>query len=442
MLDVWRALVGARRAMPPRAYDVGPFIQTRERRRIVGDHVLTYLDQIAGRTYPDSIVFSASDYDSHGYPNHSYFALMPHDGRSLTANHPAPGGACFTPYRCLLPRGLDGILVTGLGISMERDASALVRMQRDMHNQGYAAGAAAAMAALTGRGPREIDIRALQRELVALGALPEDVLQHNDSFPLPAERVRAAVRDLAHPDRRRASVALAIVLSHRVRAADELRAAFRDSVGGNRLTYARILGFFGEREVVDTLTAALDQVAKWDAKVFQGVMAEYAHLPTPVDSLILALGHTRDPRAVPAILRKLEKLDASVTLSHHRAVALALERIGDPTAAEPIARLLAQPGMRGHTLRRLVPLHDKPVGERRRIGALREIVWARALYRCGDSCGLGKRILEEYERDQRGLFARHARFVLRCCEFAPPGLPVTLQCSRVGTLQNEPPPPC
>ena len=100
----------------------------------MGDHVLSYLDQIAERTYPDSIVLSASDYDSHGYPSHPFFALLPHDEKSRAANHPAPGGSCYTPYRCLLPRGLDGILVIGLGISMHRDASALVRMQHDMHN--------------------------------------------------------------------------------------------------------------------------------------------------------------------------------------------------------------------------------------------------------------------------------------------------------------------
>ena len=40
---------------------------------------------------------------------------------------------------------LDGILVAGLAISMHRDASAMVRMQKDMHNQGYAAGMAAAI---------------------------------------------------------------------------------------------------------------------------------------------------------------------------------------------------------------------------------------------------------------------------------------------------------
>ena len=27
----------------------------------------------------------------------------------------APGGTCYTPYRCLLPKGLDGILVVGVG---------------------------------------------------------------------------------------------------------------------------------------------------------------------------------------------------------------------------------------------------------------------------------------------------------------------------------------
>ena len=82
-------------------------------------------------------------------------------------------------------------------------------------------------------------------------------------------------------------------------------------------------------------------------------------MPTPVDSLILALGRTRDPKALPALLRKLETLDESVTLSHHRALAIALEQIGDPGAAEPLARLLAKPGMRGHATKSVEPLHDE-----------------------------------------------------------------------------------
>ena len=135
-------------------------------------------------------------------------------------------------------------------------------------------------------------------------------------------------------------------------------------------------------------------------------------MPTPVDALIVALGSTRDERALPPILRKLDTLDAETTLSHHRAVAIALERIGSPAAAEPLARLLEKPGMRGHAMTSLEPQHNANREKRRRTGPLREIVLARALYRCGDHQGLGERILREYAADIRGLFSRHAQAVL------------------------------
>ena len=414
MVDVHRALVGARQTMAGRAYDAGNFIQTRERRRVVGDHVMTYLDQIAGRTYGDSIVYSGSDYDSHCYPSDPYFALIPHDAKSLKANHPAPGGTCYTSYRCLLPKGLEGMLVAGLGISMRRDASAMVRMQLDIANQGYAAGVAAATAAKQGVGPRDIDVRSLQKHLVETGALPAEVLTHRDSFPLPGEQVRSAVAALAQtaPDRRQeVSRALAIVLSHPKQAMGMLREAWDAAAGPARLRYAKVLGVLGDKSVVDELTAALEAIGEWDAKILQGKMAEYAHLPTPTDAIVIALGYTRDRRAVGPILKKLQLLDDETPLSHHRSVAMALERIADPAAAGHLAHLLAKPRMRGHAMAKLEPLHDKS-GPRRRLGPLREIVLARALVRCGDADGLGRKILQEYAADIRGLFARHARAVL------------------------------
>ncbi|MFH1266779.1 MAG: FAD-dependent oxidoreductase, partial [Planctomycetota bacterium] len=414
LVDTWRALVGVRLATNSDAYDVGTFIQTRERRRVVGDHVLSYLDQIAGRTYPDSIVLSGSDYDSHGYPSEPFFALIPHTERTLKANHPAPGGTCDTPYRCLLPRGLEGILVTGLAVSMHRDASAMVRMQKDMHNQGYAAGVAAAMAVKGRCTPRQIDVKSLQRHLVEIDNLPARVLTDEDSFPLPQKEIDAAVAQLTDGEQRRNDVcrALAIVLSHRKPARPALREAFQSAEGDARLSYAKLLGFLGEREGVPVLVDALEQVDAWDAKILQGNMAEYAHLPTPIDALILALGYSGDPRATAPILKKLETLDADLTLSHHRAVALALEHLGDPSAALPLAALLKKPGMRGHAMTKLEPLYDREREKRRRTGPLREIVLARALYRCGDHEHLGETILKEYQDDVRGLFARHATAVL------------------------------
>jgi hypothetical protein len=58
------------------------------------------------------------------------------------------------------------------------------------------------------------------------------------------------------------------------------------------------------------------------------------------------------------------------------------------------------------------PLHDEGMDRRRRLGPMREITIARALYRCGDHNGIGAAILREYQDDFRGLFARHARAVL------------------------------
>ena len=86
----------------------------------------------------------------------------------------------FLPVTCLtdvIPQGLEGILVIGLGASADRDAMTLVRMQPDLQNQGYAVGTAAAMAVLRARGKvRDVDIKALQRELVRKNCLENRVL--------------------------------------------------------------------------------------------------------------------------------------------------------------------------------------------------------------------------------------------------------------------------
>jgi hypothetical protein len=415
VVDVTAALAGARRALEPdAAFDMIPFVQTRERRRIVADHELSYLDQLLGRTYPDSVVLSASDFDSHGYPTLPFFALLPHTDQTRGQNHPAPACPAYTPFRSLLPCGLEGLIAAGIGIGMHRDASAMMRMQLDLLNQGYAAGLAAALASAKGVSPRRLEVREVQRRLVALGALPETVLTDRDSFPLSDDRVAAAVADLVNPSRSflERSQSLAILFARPDAALPLLRRALASApVAEAALEYAKLLGFLGCADGVPMLADALDR-AGWDDKIYQGRMAEYAHLPTPVDALVLALGYSRAPQAFEPIRRKLEMLDATVTLSHHRAAALALERLADARAATLLAALLEKPGMRGHALRGIQPQPNRPPERRCREGALREIVLARALVRCGDHRGLGRSILGEYARDPRALFARHARQVL------------------------------
>jgi HEAT repeat protein len=167
-----------------------------------------------------------------------------------------------------------------------------------------------------------------------------------------------------------------------------------------------VLAVLGDKSVVPLLVAELNKIQKWDARILQGRMADHAHLPTPIDSIILALGYTDDRSATPAILRMVELLNQQGgALSHYRSVALALERLGDPAAARPLAELLQKPNIRGHAMTG-APAHGN------RSASIREICLARALYRCGDHEGLGEKILQEYKQDLRGLFARHAAAVL------------------------------
>ena len=407
MLDVTSLFVYAKAKYSAKSFDQGQLIDTRERRRIVGESTLSILDQVLQRTYPDAIMMSKTNFDSHGYTVHPLFVL----------DHPSKkvSFTTYVPYRCLIPKGLQGMLVTGLGISMHRDAVPLVRMQPDQQNLGYAAGLAAATAAGEGTGPRRVDVRALQRRLVDVGNLPPSVLTDRDSFPLPSEAIEAAV------ERVPSGGGAAVLLSHSEQALPPLRRAY----GGDRppqekLAYALVLAVMGDPTGVPDLCRAVAQAAAWDSGWNYRAMGQFGRNMSALDALVYALGCAGDRRAVPVILDKVRLLDASVDFSHHRAAALALAKLADPRAAQPLAELLAKPGMAGHALatidaarRSHTEIDRSLTALKPRRRALRELVIARALYRCGDHERVAERILREYVRDLRGHFARHAAAVLR-----------------------------
>lgn len=401
MVDVWQLLVYAKIKYGD-GFDLGQVVDTRERRRIVGDFTLSILDHVNGRTYPDTIAQATSNLDSHGYLVAPYLALE-HPGRTH----------CFVPYRCLLPKGLDGILVVGIGLSAHRDAIPFVRMQADLQNLGYAAGAAAAMAVLDGAAPREIDIRQLQRHLVAIGNAPGAVLAHEDSYPAPRDQIAAAVRGV-----RDHYQGVALLLAHREQALPLLREAYvRAEVKEDRVAYAHILAVMGDATGVEALAEEVEASPDLgDGYEYRGMGHDHTRgRVSRVDSLILALGYSRDRRATDAILNKLQLLDVDKPFSHFYAIAVALETLRDPAAADPLAELLGEPGMSGHsiqTLEQAVEREEPPLGNQSRLTSFREIVVARALSRCGDRDGLARKLLDEYTRDLRGHFARHARAVL------------------------------
>ncbi len=402
LVDIWHVLVYSKDKYPD-AFDHGRLIDTRERRRILGDATITLLDQVNERTYPDTVCRCRSNFDSHGYTVDPYLLL----------EHPEKKGLFVDiPLRAMLPKGLDGILVVGLGISAHRDAVPLIRMQPDIQNGGYAAGYAAAMAAQANVPIRQVDVKALQKHLVEIGNLPESVLTDQDSYPLSDERLAQAVADLKQ------GRGAAAIMTDPQRALPLVREAYRAATTEpDKLTYARTLAVLGDDTGLETLLAKVRSYEQWDEGWnFRG-MGQFGAALSELDNLLVALGHAGNAKAVPVVLDKLRQLDAQIAFSHHRAVGLALELIGDRSAAEPLAELLNKPGMTGYAhadvqtaIAQGVP--GGPNAEQTRRESLRELMLARALYRCGDREGLGEKILREYTQDLRGHLARHAAAVL------------------------------
>jgi len=401
MIDVWRMFVFSKDKYR-QAFDHGRLIDTRERRRIVGEFTITLPDQINERTYPDSVVWARSNFDTHGYTIDPYLLL----------EHPEKKGInVYIPYRSMLPKGLDGILVIGLGISSHRDAVPLIRMQPDVQNGGYAAGVAAAMAAQAGVPLRNIDLKALQQHLIEIGNLPENVLEDQDSYPLPNEKIAKAVESLK--EGRGASV----ITTHPDRAMPLVEAAYTKAEGKDKLTYAKALAVLGNDAGLQTLMAEIQKTPEWDEGWNYRGMGQFGSALSPLDNMIVAMGRAASSKAIPIIVEKVKLLDAGVAFSHHRAVGLALELIGDESATEPLAELLSKPDMTGHVHTTVEIAKEKgaPGGtnsEQTRRESLRELMLARALYRCGDSDGLGEKILRNYTQDLRGHLSRHAKAVL------------------------------
>jgi hypothetical protein len=399
MVDVWHLMVFAKGKFQS-AFDLGQLVDTRERRRIVGDYTLSAFDFLTHRTFPDSIAFASAGYDTHGY------VVDP----ALLVRHPAGRHTCYVPYRCLLPRGWDGLLVTGIALSAHRDAQPVVRMQPDIQNQGYAAGVAAAMAARSGTMVRNVDLRALQRHLVKIGNLPESVLTDKDSYPLPREEVAEAVKNVADDSR-----SVAIVLTQSSDSLPLLRDAYRSSEGQTKVVCAKILGMLGDATGLETLLAELNATKGWDAtpswrlKKGDPQFGLAGWITSHLDNTLMAIGRTRRAEAVPAVLKRLAILDPGSSFSHHRAVYLALECLADSRAAQPLAEMLQKSGMNGYAVASMGPGKATDIT---RSQATREVMLARALYRCGDWEGLGEKTLRLYAQDLRGHFARHAQAVL------------------------------
>lgn len=150
LLDFFREYIpGFRNAT---LIDTAVQIGVRETRRIVGEYTLTADDLSSGRSFEDVIALYGYPIDIHSPDT----VTTEFDGKFHTAN------IYQLPYRILVPKSIDGLLVAGRCVSATHEALGAIRVMPCAFALGQAAGAAAALACGDGVQPRRVDTRKLQ----------------------------------------------------------------------------------------------------------------------------------------------------------------------------------------------------------------------------------------------------------------------------------------
>jgi flavin-dependent dehydrogenase len=147
-------------------HDHQPYLAPRESRHIYGDVVTTLTDHLTFREWNDVINIHRSNTDMKGYHASDWFRI----------GFIPPNLSIEVPYRAMIPKDVENIIVTGKAISTTHDSFPAIRMQHDLENLGGIA-ALAAVEAIDGKVLIcNIDIPKLQEKLVEIGLLPEKIL--------------------------------------------------------------------------------------------------------------------------------------------------------------------------------------------------------------------------------------------------------------------------
>lgn len=400
VIDVSRVYVQAKKKIAGH-YDLVKIPQTRERRRMVGEYSVSVYDVISKRRYPDTISYHKSSFDTHGMIVDPYFILAPPEARNTIYD-------ADVPLRALLPKGMEGIIVTGLGASADRDAMPVIRMQSCLQNQGFSVGYLAAMAIKENKSLREINIKKIQRHLVEIGNLPGRVLKERPFKGYSANDFTTAARSVKDNYQ-----GLEILLTDHERCRKAIEKEMQVSTSSNdRLMYASILCMLGDATHALIIADEIKKQDKWDEGWDYRGMHQFGPSMSRMDSLLFALGNAGNEKTLPVILEKAAILKPENAFSHFRAIAYALGRINSKEAIPVLHNLLMSPGIRFHHLSSYRDARSKVVpyinDNSARNAALKEIHLAYALFKCGDKNQLGERILSNYANGLEGHYSRFA----------------------------------
>ncbi len=141
-------------------------LRVRETRRILGDYQLRWDDANTGRKFPDVIGKSAMTMGSRHVATVDTLGTY-----ACGRTNPPDGGSFDLPYRILVPRDVENMLVAGKMVSATRECA--LRFLPETMETGQAAGVAAAISVRSGCTPRQLedDLSEVQKTLEGQGAI-------------------------------------------------------------------------------------------------------------------------------------------------------------------------------------------------------------------------------------------------------------------------------
>jgi hypothetical protein len=193
--------------------DTGCLLGVRESRRVVGEYIMQGMDIARWAHFDDVVAISRHGYDVHnpdGVGNIKWIKaeingktcyVICHPGSGNASSWDPPGGKdAYTdckgrkgddmqfpqhiyydiPYRALIPVKIDNLLVAGRCLSADFMAQSGCRLIMCCLTMGESMGTAAAMSLKQDVRPRDLDVGALQKTLVAQGV---DIGQNLRSIP-------------------------------------------------------------------------------------------------------------------------------------------------------------------------------------------------------------------------------------------------------------------
>lgn len=146
-----------------RVVHTGHTIGMRETSHIIGEYTLTSKDIVEGTKHHDAIAVGSY-----------YMDIHTPDTKGLAPMIQPP--IYSIPYRSLIPKGIDGLLVAGRCISATHEAISAVRVIPIAGTMGQAAGTAAALAASLGCTPRKVPLETLRKMLKQDGVYLEECM--------------------------------------------------------------------------------------------------------------------------------------------------------------------------------------------------------------------------------------------------------------------------